>query len=608
MPERVQKRFWLWFWPVIALAIGSLVWSVFNLKKLDWVSFLTFAAIGMATEFRSVLISSHQRFSVLFVVNLAAIFVFGLPAAMVNTLLGVVVGLSIRKGAWYKNLYNLAVASLSTFAAGWVFQVITQTPLAVGLFFKGSAIVRTAQMGALILPIFLAILAKYFVTAILLAIGKTLAGGGSPLRLWLQDNPKILLLYVPMGFISVVMAETYSIGGVLNVLAVVVPLLLTRYAFFLLSKAREAELRIAAELQNVLDGIPAAIIATDLEGKVSTFNRMAGKLTGLPSEAAVGKPLRELPVVSGLLATLEEGRREPGTISETTPPERTLPEAVLPETNLSEAALPQGEEAPIPIRARVAPFHDRKGTCQGQLLTFWDITAEKQLEAARLDLAKLSAFNQVAAALTHEMKNPLTIIRGYAEHLEETWAGGMEGREALGIIVAEADRLTAILEEVLDAARPSVSPPVPVNLREFFGRLESLMKAQCAREGISLEFAPDEGDPYVKATEDKLQRVFTNLFFNSLDAMSSGGRIRVSTRLLDHEQWVEIRVEDNGRGIRASDLPKVFDPFFSTKKHGTGLGLTNCAQIVRGYGGMITLESREGEGTTVSIRLPLCRK
>ncbi|MCL4516823.1 MAG: ATP-binding protein [Firmicutes bacterium] len=585
MPEGVKKRFWFWFWPVMMFATGLLLWSVLNLRELDLVALLIFTAIAIAAQFRSVSFSAHQSFTLLFIVNLAALFVFGLPGAMICVFLGYSVELYRGKRAWYKSFYNLAVNLFSTLAAGWLFQILTQTPLAAGLFSQGSAVVRGARIGALLPSVLLAILTQYFVGSILQVTAKSLAGEGTALKHWFGDFPKILSVYVLLDFISIVMAETYSIGGVLNLLAVVTPLLLARYAFYLLSQARESELRVAAELQNVLDGIPATIIAADPAGKVTTFNRMAEKLTGLTSKEAISRPLRELPGIPGLLSSLEEDRKEPGT--------------------MSEAVLVLGEGTRLPIRGRFAHFNDRKGTRQGQLLIFWDITAEKQLEAARLDLAKLAAFNQVAAALTHEMKNPLTIVRGYAEHLAETRASDPESREALQIIIGEADRLTSILEEVLDSARPSASPPVPLDLHGFLTGLESIMKAQCARAGVTLEFVFGGGNPRVMATEERLQRVFTNLFFNSLDALPKGGRIRVATRPLDQARWVEIQVEDNGKGIRASDLSRVFDPFFSTKKHGTGLGLTNCAQIIRGYGGTISLESREGEGTAVFVRLPV---
>jgi signal transduction histidine kinase len=231
------------------------------------------------------------------------------------------------------------------------------------------------------------------------------------------------------------------------------------------------------------------------------------------------------------------------------------------------------------------------------------------LERQRRELLRaerLAAVGRISAQITHEIRNPLNAIGLNAELLAEELAARPEVPAELGQLVAaigrEVDRLHAVTEEYLRFARLPKPVLAAEDLNEILSGMADFVRPELslARVELRLDLAP--GLPPVRADEGQLRAAFLNLLRNSREAMPGGGTVEVRTRAADG--GVEAEVRDSGAGIPAEELPRIFDPFYSTKERGTGLGLAFALQVVQEHGGTIRCESQVGRGTSFAIRLP----
>jgi len=234
-----------------------------------------------------------------------------------------------------------------------------------------------------------------------------------------------------------------------------------------------------------------------------------------------------------------------------------------------------------------------------------DLTKTKELQEQVMQSERLAALGQMVAEITHEIKNPLMMIGGFAQQLmRET--DDEKNLKKLNIITEEIRRLELLLADLKEFYQVRTIVSEPVDIRELLEKVFSLVKEECERHNIQTEAQLDEGALTVSGDRGRLEQVFLNLVKNSIEAMESGGKILIQSRLSGDQ--VEIMVTDEGCGISEQDRDKVFSPFFTTKKHGTGLGLCISKRIIEDHGGSsFFLKSEEGKGTTFKIRLPLYR-
>lgn len=238
---------------------------------------------------------------------------------------------------------------------------------------------------------------------------------------------------------------------------------------------------------------------------------------------------------------------------------------------------------------------------------------ESQLKAQAEALARaeqLAAVGRISAQVAHEVRNPLSSIGLNVEMLGDAVARAAfrtqdeerEAKELLSAVTREVDRLTDVTEQYLSMARPPKPTLVSEDVTEVLGGVLDFSREELERAGVEVvrAFAPDT--PPVLADEGQLRQVFLNLLRNSREAMPEGGRLTVSTRGLEKE--VEISVQDTGRGMMEAVRQRLFEPFFSTKEGGTGLGLSVSQQILQAHGGSLSCQSLPGQGTTFVLRLP----
>lgn len=216
----------------------------------------------------------------------------------------------------------------------------------------------------------------------------------------------------------------------------------------------------------------------------------------------------------------------------------------------------------------------------------------------------LAVFGELAAGLAHEVKNPLSGMKGALEIIGQNTADSDPHKEIFQEMLVQIDKIIAVIQDFLSYARPK--PPhfsrIPPSL--FIEDAIRLAKTQVSGKDIRFRYVPPRQDLRVCLDADRMQEVILNLLLNSIAAIETKGTISVSVRTAP-DRALFIFVSDDGRGIKPSQLSQIFHPFFSTRKDGTGLGLSTCKKTIEAHKGTISVRSREGRGTTFVLRLPL---
>jgi two-component system, NtrC family, sensor histidine kinase PilS len=261
-----------------------------------------------------------------------------------------------------------------------------------------------------------------------------------------------------------------------------------------------------------------------------------------------------------------------------------------------------------------APLPDSEGKIAQVVEMAQDITERKQAEAQMLRAGKLAAVGELAGQVAHEVNNPIAIISTKARLLLSDPSLTMPEKVSreLEKMTALSDRVAKIAQGLLSYCRPSVARRARMDLRDPIRRALALVVQTATTRGIEVRDDLPGIPLAVDANSDEMEQVFLNLLLNALDAMMRGGRLTVTAtdeagRLPDGRPCVSASVIDDGAGIEASVCERIFEPFFTTKESGkgTGLGLSICQGLVRSHGGEIEVVSKPGEGTSVTIRLPM---
>lgn len=229
------------------------------------------------------------------------------------------------------------------------------------------------------------------------------------------------------------------------------------------------------------------------------------------------------------------------------------------------------------------------------------------LAAARARVAqseKLAALGQLAAAIAHEVRNPLAVVRSAAQGITESLpAADAGGRRAASFIIAEVDRLGSVVSSLLAFARPLQLHAGPVALGDVIERALALADGELAGRGVRVRREPATALPTLTADGDLVCQVLVGLLANAAEAAPAGGSVTVATRAADGA--VEVAVADDGPGVPPDLRSRIFEPFFTTRPRGTGLGLAVARQIVEAHGGTIEVGDRAGGGACFTVRLPL---
>jgi two-component system sensor kinase FixL len=232
-----------------------------------------------------------------------------------------------------------------------------------------------------------------------------------------------------------------------------------------------------------------------------------------------------------------------------------------------------------------------------------DLTETKTLQERAIRSERLAALGQVVAEITHEIKNPLMMIGGFAGQLARQ-ALDKKSVTKLNIIKDEVLRLEELLRELRDFYLPRTLKTEEIDLYGLLMEVRSLVKEDCERKNIRTEFKADGEPVIVEGDRGRLKQVFLNLVKNSIEAMEKGGNLSIQSKL--NGDRVEISITDDGPGISESNQEKIFSPFFTTKRRGSGLGLSVSKRIIEEQAGStIVFESEKGKGTVFKITMPV---
>ncbi len=253
------------------------------------------------------------------------------------------------------------------------------------------------------------------------------------------------------------------------------------------------------------------------------------------------------------------------------------------------------------VDTTIIPFLNEKGKPYQYLSIRNDITERKQTEELLHRQDKLAAVGQLAAGVAHEIRNPLTSMKGYAEflQLDET---DEQRKEFLDIILDEIDRVNNIVEEFMVLAKPKAVELEERNIIPIVRNVVSLLDFEARKRNVRLSFDADDDIIQVECDENRLKQVFLNFIKNGIEAMPEGGDLDV--KMFIHEGNVEITIQDTGVGIPPDTLTKIGEPFYTTKKNGNGLGLLVSFKIIESHNGKVYIESELNKGTTFKILLP----
>ncbi|EPL8199311.1 TPA: two-component system sensor histidine kinase ZraS [Klebsiella aerogenes] len=230
--------------------------------------------------------------------------------------------------------------------------------------------------------------------------------------------------------------------------------------------------------------------------------------------------------------------------------------------------------------------------------------SRQQLQEAMARKEKLLALGHLAAGVAHEIRNPLSSIKGLAKYFAERTPPGGEAQELALVMAKEADRLNRVVSELLELVRPAHLNYQPVDINALIHHSLQLVSQDAQSRGIALQFTPRPELTSIKADPDRLNQVLLNLYLNAMQAIGRDGVIHVSASEADRQR-VKIVVKDSGKGMSDEELQAIFTPYFTTKADGTGLGLAVVQNIIEQHGGTIRAESQPGAGAIFTLWLPV---
>jgi two-component system sensor histidine kinase AtoS len=335
---------------------------------------------------------------------------------------------------------------------------------------------------------------------------------------------------------------------------------------------------------NILDSLSDCVITVDAGNNISYINPAGCELFRCQASEIVGKPYLKLflddPSFSSLLSdTLKSGREYRGVEFDFLLPHQT------PHILASSSQLFDGRGHPLGVVAIIRDISETRSLRQ---------------QVARAD--RLAAVGEVAAGIAHELRTPLTSIRGFVQYLQGSTDPG-EWREYGDIIIREVDGMNRIISELLSLVRPQPLNLVPSDLNQLVRETLFLARDSAGQARIAFATELAEGLPRVLADRGQIKQVLLNVLVNAIQAIAGQGRILITTAA-PGRNTVSVRVRDDGCGIPEAVRERIFDPFFSTKPTGTGLGMAIARRIIEDHHGRIEVDSTEGEGSAVTLILP----
>ena len=351
-------------------------------------------------------------------------------------------------------------------------------------------------------------------------------------------------------------------------------------------KAREVE-RARLDTDRILENMSSGVLTLDGDGTVLHCNRSAEDLLGQPLAASRGRLCTDVfgegqrPLLDRIRATLTSGQA----------------------VSREEVKLRTSDGRSGPVGLSTSFLLDEDGSRRGVIAVFADLSEFKAIEERARRSETLAAIGQLSAGIAHEIRNCLNPISGSVEFLQRELTLDGENAHLMGLISQECERLNRFVTELLDYAREPRFHAESADLGDAIGDAMDLVRRHPAyRPDITLDFAQADDAPHVSVDREQFKRVLVNLLQNAIEALDGPGRVAVRILPLAGDR-VQVTVADTGPGIPAEYLPRITEPFFTTKRGGTGLGLAIAARIMERLGGRLSVSSSPGAGTTFTLEL-----
>ncbi len=238
----------------------------------------------------------------------------------------------------------------------------------------------------------------------------------------------------------------------------------------------------------------------------------------------------------------------------------------------------------------------------GKILLMRDVTQIRELEKEVARSRHLTSISSLAAGVAHEIRNPLSSIKGFAIYLKERLQADSEDKKTADIIVDEVERLNRVITQLIEFARPMELKKEKTRISDLVGHALKLIEGEAQKNNIQINVSPENNELFAEVDPDKVKQVLLNIFLNALASMKNGGSLDIN--IFEEKENVEVAVQDTGTGIGEKDLPRIYDPYFTSKPAGTGLGLAVVQKIMEAHGGKVSVESAKEKGTKVSLYFP----
>ncbi|TKD72030.1 PAS domain-containing sensor histidine kinase [Pseudalkalibacillus hwajinpoensis] len=338
-------------------------------------------------------------------------------------------------------------------------------------------------------------------------------------------------------------------------------------------------------IQAIISASPIATLALDMEANIRLWNPAAEKIFGWRSDEIIGKKSQIVP----------EGEKD-----------ITIPEIIEHGHIVNKEVRRKRKDGSLVYTAlSTAPIQDKDGKINGIMAAFMDITDKKQTEEALLKTEKLSAVGQLAASVAHEIRNPLTSVKGFIQLLEQDESVS-DKAPFISIMLSEIDRMDSIIKDLLILAKPQAERLSSFRIDTLLSYVVQLLSTQASLYNVFFIKDFSNEDYQLFGEENQLKQVFINLIKNAIESMPLGGN--VTLRLSKEEDVIIVKIEDEGVGIPQHKIKTLGEPFYTTKEEGTGLGLLSSFKIIENHNGSIKFDSTVGIGTTVTVQFPVTKE
>jgi two-component system sensor histidine kinase HydH len=342
--------------------------------------------------------------------------------------------------------------------------------------------------------------------------------------------------------------------------------------------------RIKAFSDNLVENMPIGLMAVDSDGTIASFNQTAGTVLQLSADEILGRNARE--VLPNQLWSL---------VNQSVDARRVIER---------ELDCPIADGRVIPLDVSVSLLVGDDGLFLGHIILFRDMTEVQNLKREIETTQRLASLGRLAAGIAHEIRNPLSSIKGFATYFQERYRDNPEDQKTAQIMVQEVERLNRVIGQLLEFARPVAMKPKPTSLNRLIQHSLRMVEGQARENHVEINSNLSSDIKEFPLDQDRINQVLLNLYLNAIEAMENGGALDVSLSENKDSEGIKIVISDTGKGIDKKDLDHIFDPYFTTKQSGTGLGLAIVHKIISSHGGEVKVSSEPDNGTVVTIYLP----